>query len=92
MIAALIQPKPLTVRQERVLAFVRRYWREHGFSPSLREIQAGIDKNAATGGGIVYTLGTLEDRGLLRLERGRTGRLRAIVPIGDECHCCGTPA
>lgn len=79
--------KPLTARQERILQIVRRHWREHHYSPTFRDIAAamGISK----GGGITYSLDQLEELGHVRLERHPSGLLRAIVPIGDSCPCCG---
>lgn len=86
-----VNARPLTVRQQRILTFIRRFWREHQCSPSLREIQAGVGlRHSNTGGSMPYSLDRLEERGLVRIERsGPSQRMRAIVPLGDGCPCCG---
>lgn len=83
--------KPLSARQQKVLDFIRRFWLEEHHSPSIREIQVALGLSNNVTGAIPYTLEQLEDRGLIRLARSQTGirRMRAIVPLGDACPCCG---
>lgn len=81
--------RPLRPREQKILNFIRRFWREQHHSPSYREIEVGIGRPGHVTGGIPYNLAQLEELGHLRLVRGRGGRLRAIVPVGPECPCCG---
>ena len=64
--------KPLSDRQQRILDYVREFWRDKGYSPSYREI------GAYAGGGapsvVAYNLRALQRRGLLRLRRSPVRR------------------
>lgn len=50
--------------QTSVLSFVRSFWAEKGYSPTLREIADACDINSTSV--IAYTLDALEARGLLK--------------------------
>jgi repressor LexA len=60
-------PAPLTPRQRQVEKYLRRYLREHGFPPTLREIasELGVHPTAAAG-----HLASLERKGVIRRVAG----------------------
>ncbi len=84
-------PEPLTDRQQQVLDFIHGHHRQHGVSPSLREIQAhfglaspfGIQRhvNALTAKGALRRLDG-KARGLLPPSHPRRGSLAEIPLFG----------
>jgi repressor LexA len=67
--------EPLTARQQEVLDFIQAHHREHGVSPSIREIQAHF--GLASPFGIQRHLDALTEKGALtRLD----GKARGILP------------
>ncbi len=62
---------PLTDRQEQILQFIRNYIREHGWSPSIREI--GKAFHIASTNGIARHLQAIERKG--HIVRGRGSRM-----------------
>ena len=66
---------PLTVRQQQVLDFIHGYHREHGVSPSLREIQAHF--GLASPFGIKRHVDALTQKGALRR---LDGKARGLLP------------
>jgi SOS-response transcriptional repressor LexA len=85
------EPKPRTVRQIALLETLVGFWREHGYSPTIRQL---ADLGPYYGfQSVLNALDNLQEEGAIRLVRGeveRTGRdtLKAIVPTG-VCACCG---
>ncbi len=59
--------KTLTFRQKQVLAFVRTWIEEHGYPPTIREVQAGCEFSST--GGAVYQLDQLHKAGSIRRNR-----------------------
>ena len=55
----------LTERQAEVVEFVRRWWVEHGYGPSMRDIADGL---AISRGGAFKHVKALVERGFLRYE------------------------
>jgi repressor LexA len=79
MTALRCEDLPATARQLEVLAFVGRYIREHGYSPSLRDIVAHfkwVSTHNAAG-----HINALVRKGLLRRT---SGVARSLVPV--EAH------
>lgn len=79
--------RPLSPRQERILTFIREFILEHGYPPSVREIQKGCGLSSTSV--VDYNLHILQREGYLRrspdvsrgidLIGGPGGR--AVVPI-----------
>jgi repressor LexA len=70
----------LTQRQERILDYIQEFWLEHGYAPSIRQIQ--IKLNISSTSVVAYNLKALEGKGLIE----RVGNIsRGIkVPHGAE--------
>lgn len=70
----------LTERQEEVLRFIAAFQREHGFSPTLREIGKAL--GMASTNGVFEHLQALEKKGALAREPriARTLRILGEVP------------
>lgn len=67
----------LTERQSEVLAFIRRFIGERGFSPSYQEIAEGVGLVSKSN---AYTLvGALVERGYVSRPRGGRARTLAII-------------
>ncbi|MEW1583704.1 winged helix DNA-binding protein [Streptomyces microflavus] len=62
------EPRPLSARQEAVMAVVRSWIIEHGHGPTIREIGARVGLSSTSS--VAYQLRQLEERGLI----SRTGR------------------
>lgn len=67
-----------TDRQSEVLAEVRRYWREYGRPPSVRDLMPRV--RVTTPQGVVCHLSALAAKGLI--EWARDGTSRAVWPAG----------
>lgn len=69
-------PEELSDREQQVLDFVRGYWRENQFSPSIREIGAhiGIDSTSL----VQFYLDKLQEAGKIRRNKSIA---RSIVVI-----------
>lgn len=82
--------KDLSIRWQWILAYTRRFVREHGYSPSIREIQqAGqLQSTSST----AYILDRLQERGLVYREPGVA---RSLVIVEQRparrspCPLCG---
>lgn len=59
-----MNPVGMTSRQLHLMVFVQNYIAEHGYSPSCREIAAGIGLRAPSN--VHYMIQSLEKRGLCR--------------------------
>ena len=71
----------MTHRQKETYDFIRKYWAEHGLSPTYREIATAI---GASGPGVAFTLvAALEERNWVRVgyRNTPTASARAIIPI-----------
>ncbi|MFE1545713.1 LexA family protein [Streptomyces microflavus] len=62
------EPRPLSARQEAVMAVVRSWIIEHGHGPTIREIGARVGLSSTSS--VAYQFAQLEERGLI----SRTGR------------------
>ncbi|WP_331752563.1 hypothetical protein [Streptomyces sp. NBC_00829] len=60
----------LSSRQERILVCIREWIAETGEAPSIRQIGEAVGLSSTSS--VVYQLGRLEDRGLIK--RGRRWR------------------
>lgn len=77
-------PPELTAPQERIRAFVVAFIAEHGYSPTVREIGAGVGYDSPTSA--LYQLQNLAERGVLTWVPGIP---RSIVLAGERCEHCG---
>lgn len=70
------EAKPLTERQKQVLDFIRGFYREKGFSPSLKEIAQflGTDNFSSA----QYHVDALEEKGYLKKNQNKA---RGIYPM-----------
>jgi repressor LexA len=69
----------LTVKQRRVLNFIRFYVTQHGYSPSLRQIQEAIDARSVSVA--AYHVRCLADLGFLRRDPGVARGLVIADPL-----------
>lgn len=68
----------LNDRAREILSFVKRFTREHGYPPTIREI--GVEFRIKSTNGVRYYLTQLEKSGLLK----RSGKIsRGIGPVGS---------
>jgi repressor LexA len=83
--------KALSSKQERMLQFIEGYCEEHGYPPSIREIQTALHISSTSV--VDYNLRALESRGFLRRDRlvsrgleltgrARGGGLRQVPLLG----------
>ncbi|MFD3815163.1 LexA family protein [Streptomyces rubiginosohelvolus] len=72
------EPRPLTQRQEAVMAVIRSWLAEHGHGPTVREIGARVGLSSTSS--VAHQLGRLEARGLIV----RTGRDWSTCVLGEE--------
>ncbi|MFD5342236.1 hypothetical protein ACFWJY_00315 [Streptomyces anulatus] len=70
--------RPLTARQEAVMAVIRSWLTEHGHGPTVREIGARVGLSSTSS--VAHQLGRLETRGLIT----RTGRDWSTCVLGEE--------
>ncbi|MDR2974061.1 MAG: transcriptional repressor LexA [Propionibacteriaceae bacterium] len=68
----------LTLRQRRILEFIRDASREHGYPPTVREICAHVGLNSPSSA--AYQLRALESRGYLRRDPNRPRALEILLP------------
>jgi len=59
--------KPLSLRQEGIMDFIRKYLGENGFPPSIREIGKAVGISSTSV--VNYNLRRLEERGYLSREK-----------------------
>ncbi|MGW6463595.1 LexA family protein [Streptomyces rubiginosohelvolus] len=71
-------PRPLTARQEAVMAVIRSSLAEHGHGPTVREIGARVGLSSTSS--VAHQLGRLEARGLI----ARTGRDWSTCVLVEE--------
>jgi repressor LexA len=70
----------LTQRQERILDYIQEFWTEHGYAPSIRQIQLKL--NISSTSVVAYNLKALEGKGLI--ERVSNISRGIKVPHGAE--------
>lgn len=68
----------LSVRQCRILDFIRDHHTEHGYAPSLRDIGAQV--GLASPSGVRYHIGELERMGWIRRAPGVARALIVLDP------------
>jgi repressor LexA len=75
----------LPAKQERILAFVTRFWQDRGYPPSVRDIVGGCELSSTSVA--AYNLKILQDKGLLNRQAGvsrgieRPADAEASVPL-----------
>lgn len=75
-----------TVRRTAIHSFIRDHVAAHGYSPTVREVQAAVGLRSPSTA--AYQIDQLAERGILRYTPGVP---RSIVLLGDPCtHCGGT--
>jgi SOS-response transcriptional repressor LexA len=57
------------------LAFVKQYWKAHGFGPAYRDIEAAVKISA---GSAKISIATLAERGLVSVEPGTARSIRPV--------------
>ncbi|MGW6463645.1 LexA family protein [Streptomyces rubiginosohelvolus] len=72
------EPRPLTARQEAVLAVIRSSLAERGHGPTVRQIGARVGLSSTSS--VAHQLGRLEARGLI----SRTGRDWSTCVLVEE--------
>ncbi|MEU6628448.1 hypothetical protein ABZ905_09150 [Streptomyces parvus] len=72
------ETRPLTARQEAVMAVIRSWLTEHGHGPTVREIGARVGLSSTSS--VAHQLSRLEARGLI----ARTGRDWSTCVLGEE--------
>ena len=72
-------PSPLTERQAEILGWIERFFAEHGFSPTLREIGTGC--RIASTNGVRDALIAIEKKGRIRRNEFKQ---RALVLVGED--------
>ncbi|MDJ1645208.1 LexA family protein [Streptomyces pakalii] len=72
------EPRPLTPRQEAVLAVIRSWLAERGHGPTVREIGERVGLSSTSS--VAHQLGRLEARGLI----SRTGRGWSTCVLVEE--------
>ncbi len=72
------RPDGLTVRQRRVLDFIRRSVLKRGYPPSMREIGQAVGLTSPSS--VSHQLGTLERKGYLRRDPNRPRAIELVNP------------
>ncbi|HEX6606120.1 MAG TPA: transcriptional repressor LexA [Chloroflexia bacterium] len=62
--------KNISERQTKILEFIRKFIDDHGFPPSVRDIQEGLQPRISSTSVVDYNLKALEERGLIRRGKG----------------------
>lgn len=57
------------------LAFIKQYWKTHGFGPAYRDIETAVGISA---GSAVISVDTLAERGLVSVEPGVARSIRPM--------------
>jgi SOS-response transcriptional repressor LexA len=84
--------RPATERNAQILAFIEGFWRDCGYSPSVREVMNGVGLSSPAMA--YHYLRVLEARGLItraRRDPGMRARNRTItlLPRNGRCPVCG---
>ena len=69
--------KALTLRQEEVLTYIKKYIAVHGYPPAIREICAGVGLNSPAT--VFVHLKNLEKNGLVRSTNNKFRSLELLV-------------
>jgi repressor LexA len=72
----------LTVRQRRILEFIRGFYTIHGYAPSMREIAVGVGLGSPST--VLYQLGELQRMGWVRRHPGLPRALVVLNPAGGS--------
>jgi len=70
----------LSERQAKILDFLGHFIDAHGFPPSVRDIQEGLQPRVSSTSVVDYNLKALEDRGLIRRGRGISRAIELVEP------------
>jgi SOS-response transcriptional repressor LexA len=68
--------KPITIRQQQTLDFIKWYIAKHGYAPSVREIGQGIFLTAHSS--VCAVLDQLEDQGYIERIAGKARSIRIV--------------
>jgi repressor LexA len=69
----------LSVRQRRILTFIREHHAEHGYAPSLRDIGSQVGLHSVSA--VRYQILELEGRGWIRRAPGVARALVVLNPV-----------
>ena len=72
----------LSLRQEKILDFIRRFSNDHGFPPTIREI--GQDVGISSTSVVNYNLNVLEKKRYLERDRNVSRGLRLTQAFREE--------
>ncbi|MGO8670004.1 MAG: transcriptional repressor LexA [Capsulimonadaceae bacterium] len=76
-------PKPLSVRQKQILAFIDQHVQAHGYPPTVREIGAAVDLSSSST--VHAHLKTLEEQGLIQRDAVLTRAIKLTkVPSPED--------
>ena len=67
-----------SVKRDKIMSFVRKYWKSYKRSPSIREIGEAV--NIASTSGVVWHLRVLEDQEEIELRTHNS--VRSVIPKG----------
>jgi len=59
--------KALSLKQQQILEFIRRFWQERGYPPTIRDVVAGCSLSSTSVAD--YNLNILEREGYIRRHR-----------------------
>lgn len=86
-----VERPPLTKRQEDVLRYVEDFIRRHGYSPSMREIGAGVGIGPTSANTAAFQhVRALVKKGYMR-KLPKHSRAISVVPDAGTCPHCGRP-
>lgn len=74
-------PRPISLRQQRILDVIRRALTERGYPPSVREIGDAVGLTSSSS--VAHQLGVLEARGWIRRDPG-TARGLTVLDSSDS--------
>ncbi len=72
--------RELTAKQRRILEFIRQFIAEHGYPPSIRQIQEGCGLSSTSV--VDYNLRALEQMGYIRRDREVSRAIELLMPGG----------
>ena len=76
----------LSLRQQKILDFIRRFSNDHGFPPTIREI--GQDVGISSTSVVNYNLNVLEKKRFLERDKNVSRGLRLTEAVEEERLSC----
>lgn len=69
-------------KQAKIYQFIRDYWSEHNYAPSLKEIGGGVGITLPTV--VRYHLRHLRSQGSITFMDGKARTVRLVGPVAEE--------